>query len=420
MRLLLFFFVTLVLFSCSGPKKLSNQNLAYLYSPGLNFILPEYRVCNISEDTSRVFFSVKTDELLFMKSDSSGLFKASFAMSYQLLKNYESKLTVDSGIYYFNHELIEGSSSLIQDHFDVHAPDSSDYILQVTLTDLNREQAVASFLNIDRTGIQPSEDFMVLNVETNTPFVSNYTDRKTTFRIINSRSENKVLYVRYFRSKFPLSAPPFSTNEVRPLSYIGDEVSSIDLSKSELLTLDKPGIYHLQFDTLTKEGLTLFRFDEDFPRLTSAENLIESIRFLTTREEFDKIVGSADKKQAVDSYWLSMAGNRERARVLIRSYYSRVQTANMLFTSYLEGWKSDRGLIYIIFGPPNTVYRTNKNENWNYSQTYNYGPLNFTFEKVFNPFSTNDYELRRSSYYEMPWYRAIDSWRDGRVVNDNY
>ena len=114
-----------------------------------------------------------------------------------------------------------------------------------------------------------------------------------------------------------------------------------------------------------------------------------------------------------------MAGNRERARVLIKSYYSRVQYANIFFTSYFEGWKTDRGLIYIIFGPPSSVYRNNETEIWNYSQSYNYGPLNFTFDKIKNPFTSNDYQLRRSNYYELPWYRAVDSWRDGRVVNDN-
>ncbi len=420
MRFLVFFIAVVLLSSCSGSKKLSNQNLAYLYSPGVNFILPEYRVCNITPDTSRVFFSIQPSELLFMKSDSSGEFKAAFAMNYTLLKNYETKALVDSGVYYFDCIQNLDTSLIILDHFDVHAPDSANYIIQITLTDLNRQLAVSSFLNIDRTGIQPSEDFLVLDNETGQPFIRNYIDHRATFRLLNPNTSETKAYIRYFSNKFPLSSPPFSNNVVKPLSYVGDEVQVIDLSKNETFTLDKPGIYHVQFDTLIKEGLTLFRFEEDFPKLTSADGLIESIRFLTTRQEFDKIVASSDKKEAVDNYWLSMAGNRERARVLIRSYYSRVQTANMLFTSYLEGWKSDRGLIYIIFGPPNTVYRTDKNENWNYSQSYNFGPLNFTFEKVYNPFTNNDYQLRRSNYYEMPWYRAVDSWRDGRVVNDNY
>jgi len=418
MRYLLIILFFFSLLSCSGPGKLSNQNVAYLYSTGLNFIYPEYRVCNISPDTSRIFFSVNPNELLFKKSDSSDVFMATFAIQYQLMRNYESKIAFDTGTRYFGFEMFEDSTLTILDYVDIHAPDSNEYVLQVTLTDLNRNQTVASFLPIDRTGIQPAEDFMVLDGEWSQPYVKNYTDRNSVFKIQNPNSTRSKIYVRYFKMRYPLSSPPFSNTALKPLSYVADEVQVFDFSSEVMVTLDKPGIYHFQFDTLVKEGLTLFRFEEDFPRLTSAESLIESIRFLTTREEYNKIMQSSDKKDAVDNYWMTMAGNRERARVLIRSYYSRVQTTNLLFTSYLEGWKSDRGLIYIIFGPPSTVYRSDDTENWNYSQTYNYGPLNFTFDKVKNPFSSNDYQLRRSNFYEMPWYRAVDSWRDGRVVND--
>ena len=39
----------------------------------------------------------------------------------------------------------------------------------------------------------------------------------------------------------------------------------------------------------------------------------------------------------------------ERARSLIKTYYSRVEKANEMFTSHVEGWKTDRGMISIIF-----------------------------------------------------------------------
>jgi len=408
-----------VLIGCEGSKKLSNQNLAYLYTSALNFMYPGYRVCNITEDSSRVFFEINPEELLFMNSEQN-IFQAGVAVSYKVLYNYESKVPVDSGTFYFEYRQDSTAGFMIMNSFDIYAPDSADYIIQFILTDLNRRQAVGAFYTLDRTGVQPAQDFMVMEAETNQPYLSDFTNRDLNLKLWNGSSSQHLIYLRYFKGKFPLSKPPFSTETQKPLSYKADETYLIDLGKDTTIRLSKPGIYHFQYDTLVKEGLTLFRFEEDFPRLTSAENLIESIRFLTTREEFDKILVSPDKKQAVDEYWLAMAGNRERARVLIKSYYSRVQNANNFFTSYLEGWKTDRGLIYIIFGPPSSIYRNDETETWNYSQINNYGPLSFTFEKIKNPFTSSDYKLRRSNYYELPWYRAVDSWRDGRVVNDSY
>ena len=38
-------------------------------------------------------------------------------------------------------------------------------------------------------------------------------------------------------------------------------------------------------------------------------------------------------------------------------YYRRIAYANQNFSHYIEGWKSDRGMVFIILGPPNNVDR---------------------------------------------------------------
>jgi len=41
----------------------------------------------------------------------------------------------------------------------------------------------------------------------------------------------------------------------------------------------------------------------------------------------------------------------------MEEYYARVEYANQHFKHYLEGWKTDRGMIFIIFGAPSNVDR---------------------------------------------------------------
>ncbi len=48
--------------------------------------------------------------------------------------------------------------------------------------------------------------------------------------------------------------------------------------------------------------------------------------------------------------------NTERNE-LMEEYYSRVEYANKNFKHYIEGWKTDMGMIFIIFGSPNNVDR---------------------------------------------------------------
>jgi GWxTD domain-containing protein len=42
---------------------------------------------------------------------------------------------------------------------------------------------------------------------------------------------------------------------------------------------------------------------------------------------------------------------------LMEEYYSRVEYANKNFKHFLDGWKTDMGMVFIIFGSPNNVDR---------------------------------------------------------------
>jgi GWxTD domain-containing protein len=147
--------------------------------------------------------------------------------------------------------------------------------------------------------------------------------------------------------------------------------------------------------------------------------MIEAVRYLTTKKEFDGLVSSPDKKTAIEKLWVEFGGNPDRTRLLIKKYYTRVQEANKYFSSYTEGWRTDRGMTYIIFGKPTNVYKSSVSESWTYGQPSNALSLNFLFTKVLNPFTDNDFSLTRSPIYEGFWYRAVDVWRQGRAYNDN-
>jgi hypothetical protein len=120
---------------------------------------------------------------------------------------------------------------------------------------------------------------------------------------------------------------------------------------------------------------------------------------------------------AVDKFWLNTTKEMNRSRELIRIYYSRVFYANTYFTSYTDGWRTDRGMIYLIFGPPKAVTKTPEKETWIYADKLNYRVLQFVFNRVRNEYSDNDYLLERSIDFRQFWSQAIESWRQGKVYN---
>ncbi|RME17582.1 MAG: GWxTD domain-containing protein [Bacteroidetes bacterium] len=90
--------------------------------------------------------------------------------------------------------------------------------------------------------------------------------------------------------------------------------------------------------------------------------------------------------------------------------------ANRLFTSYKYGWQTDRGMIYIVFGPPEDIQKTYLFEKWYYSLNGQRNALVFTFYRnKNNPFTNSDFILERSDYYKDLWYFAVERIRQGRL-----
>ena len=147
--------------------------------------------------------------------------------------------------------------------------------------------------------------------------------------------------------------------------------------------------------------------------------MVLATRYIMAKKEFEFCLQASDKKLAIDDFWLDIGGSSERAKELIKKYYGRVMEANKLFTSFQEGWKTDRGMIYIVFGAPNKVTKRKDGEIWTYGEGTNSSSIVFSFIKIINPFSDNDYYLERNETYKDSWYQAVDMWRQGRIYLDN-
>ncbi|HOM91208.1 MAG TPA: GWxTD domain-containing protein, partial [Bacteroidia bacterium] len=276
-----------------------------------------------------------------------------------------------------------------------------------------------SYIEAD-SSLQGNNSFMFYNETTDYPSFSNFISNGSTTKIQNANVQ-LPLWVRCFYRNYPIAEPPFSSKPPLVFKYASDSSFQLvsDADKFYNLNINRYGMYQLQYDTLLKSGAALFNFGGEFPAVTTIEPMVSALRYITTLNEFNKIQQEDDKKEAVDQFWIDVSGSKERARFLIKIFYSRMQNANRFFTSYLEGWKTDRGMIYLIFGSPKTVYRTSDTEYWDYGFFKGYGSLNFSFRKMANPFTNNDYVLVRSAAYEPVWYMAVDHWRQGRIIQNN-
>ena len=159
-----------------------------------------------------------------------------------------------------------------------------------------------------------------------------------------------------------------------------------------------------------------------FPRPSIIDELIRPLVYLASEEEWDSLrttFRSADKQRRFEAFWLSGTGNRQRARNVIRQYYSRVEEANRMFSSHKEGWKTDRGMVYIICGPPTSSERTINDETWHYPQDGHDAVNVFRFRSVSYAYGGDAHYatvvLQRSEVYRQWWEKLVWRWRNGIV-----
>jgi GWxTD domain-containing protein len=406
-------FITMMLLAgCETTSKVSLHNLVSLYQPEKQFSELSSCVYHTSDSISTLFVEVQFSNLAYLKDAFTGLYTSSYRLSYKLTTGYESKEVLAFSSIVSGDSINYGKNASIVHSFDFKAQYPGDYLLEITLFDLNRQSGSTRYLKVQKSTMNSRQNFLVLDRNKGLIY-ENYIPEGEPFKIISDDPSLHYLFVNHYHRDFPLARPPYTEDREPSFEYKADSVFQVALFNGETdwLSLEGPGFYHFRKDTVSREGLTLYRFPEGFPEIAAAEQLRDPLRYITTRKEYDTLMESAQVKAAVDDFWLKTARSPERARILIQKYYSNVEEANKYFTSYLEGWKTDRGLIYIIFGRPDYVYRANDSEDWIYGEPENRSSLRYTFVRVNNHFTDNDYMLLRSTTFKESWFVTVQSWR---------
>ncbi|MBO2010314.1 GWxTD domain-containing protein [Hymenobacter negativus] len=257
----------------------------------------------------------------------------------------------------------------------------------------------------------------VLTDSTGQPLLRRYVQANEAFGVESFGLMQPVRWKRYAVTPTP-ALPPMTNPAAMPAGpRTLPLLDSATTQPGEPLRLREAGLYALRVGGtggMPLRTLAVLVADNAYPALTTASELIEPLRYITTSEERKRITNTRDHKRAVDRFWLDIAqGNQRLGKDLIRRYYGRVTTANRLFAAHKAGWLTDKGLLYVVLGPPPSVRRLfSGEERWFYPDGgIDGGPITYTFRPRPSTFAPDYYELVRRPEYEMLWYAAVEKWR---------
>ncbi len=408
-RFLLFGLIFLIIASCATQKKTKSKlkNVSFLYNPSISQVKFKHKIFHITDTTSVLKIHLNSDDLLIKADDKSK--KARVLIKYRIYLDNNKLDFYDSLSTIYNIDFSQ------KKQIDIDIPlklKPKAYFFMFTIKDLYRNIKTEEYFLTDKTSKFTKDNFIATSKNNYIKF-DNIVKQNDSLHIIYKRQKVDSFFVYYFKNSFKQASLPFSISLVKAQFLTPDSIYKFANNDTSYISFEKEGFYEILADTSQNKGITFFNFGDNFPYIKTPTEMLNPIVYLTSQTEFKKYKQMPNKKIAVDEFWLKTSKNANSAKGLIRVFYNRVKFANIYFTSYKEGWKTDRGMIYIIYGAPSVINKSNKIERWIYSSQNSM--MQFTFINKPNIYTDNNFELEHNESYSIFWYKAIDTWRNGRI-----
>jgi len=398
---LIFFLSCIVMVPAWPQSDFSKKSLDWKYNLKSD-IHVNYRIAR-DDSLYHVYFSIKLPE--------GGDLENQYSINYEIRSSLDAEeLILTRTVNYFVHGL--GTIGNLK-FFHIEIPDADNF--NVMFLNIIHKVSGKSYtwdIPLISETIYPPPDFMLYNKNTEMPECRNYVKKSDLLIIHNLDDRKGEFFVYFYDTDFDVADPPMY-RLTKTVSKAMDIHSIFTVSPDSAFILEREGLYFIQSDTSTFSGIGIRVESDLYPRMTSINQLIEPIIYLSTKEEIDKLLNSDNIRTSFEMFWLNLAKSEEGARVVIKNFYDRIEDANLLFTNYKEGWKTDMGMIFTILGPPDEVYRTEGKESWYYKNPGRNQIVVFNFLNLKNLYCDDHYLLIRDNQYKSFWFKGIDNWRKG-------
>jgi GWxTD domain-containing protein len=418
--------IILLSYSCKSTKQVfDSKDLSYLYNPIKNSINPRDGVFNQSDQVSVLSVKFFNSDLYFNEANPNGVPMAMNTISVHLFNVSQGKTLVDTANLKLDIVKEEKRDEYLY-YIPLKTEKGFEYVAEVKIVDRIRLMTVQSFVSFNTTSENNRYNFYARGHFLHNQLLNSVIRKNEYLNLIYPKKPIDSIFISFFKPYEGIPYPPSMVLPERTISEKPDTIVGLHYSDTMPMMFPRKGIYLCTVGKTITEGYTLMNFGTSFPAMTTPEDMLEPLAYLASEDEMAALRVNAKPKLALDDFWIGCGGNTEKSRELIRIYYTRALYANLYFTSYREGWRTDRGMIYLLYGPPDKVYKTATEENWGYRKSEiktSWGTgyhvkedyLYFKFNKKENKFSDNDYSLSRSEAINTYWDKAVLNWRKGVV-----
>jgi GWxTD domain-containing protein len=277
---------------------------------------------------------------------------------------------------------------------------------EFVVIDFSKRPSISDIMLVSQRTVVDSQNKIVPNVSGNVSGVSNginlffelYSDSLKVYRIkykITNREDEEV---------YSNSIDQYLNKDLTQIYYtIKDLKLGLGKYKLTLDLLDENG------DVIASNSKGFYSRWEGLPSaVDDIDVAIAQVIYIATPEEMEFMESGENEDEKTKrflSFWKAKdpsPGNEENE--VFDEYYARVSYSNENFSHYIDGWRSDRGLVFITLGAPNNIDRHPFEYNSKPYEVWQYYDLNRGFTFVDHT-GFGDYRLVTPLYGDLFRYR---------------
>lgn len=399
--------LTIGLCTCTPVNYVANQNLDYLYNANQD-LKPKTKVFHPNPDETRIFVGLNPKAFTLEPETK----KYQVELKYLIYKDYELSGIIDSGAKELQKTLSDKNPDYLETSFELPQFDKKSLIAIVVKDKVSNRQARSfTYCYPYKQGVH--QRYLIRKKTQEEMLFGSFLKKGQSIKVNHTKEVDSITLSHSERNNFEASPPPFITQ------YKNSDLKGLKTSNGKLkpqntyFKVDKNGFYTAKQKD-AERGLSFRVIDGSYPILKTPSQLKKPLIYITSSETYNNLSEEEPAKTAVDNFWLDLANNdKEKAKKMIEGYYKRVEKANQLFTNYKKGWKTDKGMIYIVFGPPQMVYRSNQGESWIYPERDNLPEMLFKFKRQSHAYCHTYYVLQRSDHFKRYYFNRVDQIRSG-------
>ena len=387
-----------------SQSRMSSADVSFLYNQDHEFLIDH----RLAQDGNKVKVYVR-----FILN--SGVVKISdYEIQYDIRDSYIDEKHVNSATRLDSAALIAtGFREFIYSFEFEKTPDQSLIVLEVNNILRNRKFLID--IPIQRNKNTRNQPFLIFEAQRNVPYFSRFVNLDQAVRLVNVFGNDGKYQVQGVVNNQAVAIPTFDEGRVQAPTVI--EIDTLyGPVEGEIMKFSTAGYYVINDSTEPSNSMGILVTDSFYPYFGQFEKMIEPLIFISTNDEFKTLRRATDSRMAFEDFVTTRISNGGKvAQDFVKFYYRRVRKSAHLFTSNKEGWKTDRGMVYQIYGNPLQVFRNEEQELWVYAAP-NGGRIRFNFAVVSAESNLLEYSLIRESKYKESWMDAVTSWRSGKVI----